>query len=200
MTKQSKRFRALASQRNDDVVPLATAVEKLKKFGNTKFDQTVEIHMRLGVDPKQSDTVYVCAAGHLWNSNEQRGVFKTSDGGKTWKKILYVDADTGCSDLQLDPEMPSVVYAGMWQFRRQPDFFNSGGAGSALYKSTDGGEHWQKLTNGIPAGHLGRIAVAVAPSRPSVVYALIESKKTALYRSDDLGEHWRDRAPSSSTR
>ena len=146
---------------------------------------------RIAVDPQQSDTAYVCATGHLWNSNEERGVFKTTDGGKTWKKMLYVDADTGCSDLQLDPEMPSVVYAGMWQFRRQPDFFNSGGAGSALYKSTDGGEHWQKLTSGIPAGHLGRIAVAVAPSRPSVVYALIESKKTALYRSDDLGEHWR---------
>jgi len=146
---------------------------------------------RIAVDPKQSDTAYVCAAGHLWNANEERGVFKTTDGGKTWKKILYVDADTGCSDLDLDPQMPGVLYAGMWQFRRQPDFFNSGGAGSGLYKSTDGGEHWQKLSNGIPSGHLGRIAVAVAPSRPSVVYALIESKKTALYRSDDLGEHWR---------
>ena len=146
---------------------------------------------RIAVDTKQSDTVYVCAAGHLWNANEQRGVFKTTDGGKTWKKILYVDANTGCSDLQIDPQMPSIVYAGMWQFRRQPDFFSSGGPGSGLYKSTDGGEHWQKLTNGIPAGNLGRIALAVAPSRPSVVYALIESKKTALYRSDDLGEHWR---------
>jgi len=147
---------------------------------------------RIAVDPKQSDTVYVCASGHLWNANEQRGVFKTTDGGKTWKKILYVDADTGCADLQLDPEMPNVVYAGMWQFRRQPDFFNSGGPGSGFYKSTDGGEHWQKLTtvNGLPAGNLGRIAVAVSPSRPSVVYALIESKSTALYRSDDLGEHW----------
>src|SRR5262245_8109124 len=89
---------------------------------------------RIAVDPKQSETVYVCASGHLWNANEQRGVFKTTDGGKTWKKVLYVDADTGCSDLQVDPEMPSVVYAGMWQFRRQPDFFNSGGPGSALYK------------------------------------------------------------------
>jgi len=146
---------------------------------------------RIAVDPKQGDTVYVCASGHLWNANEERGVFKTTDGGKTWKKILYVDADTGCSDIDLDPQMPNVLYAGMWQFRRQPDFFNSGGAGSALYKSTDGGEHWQKLSNGIPAGHLGRIAIAVAPSRPSVIYALIESKKTALYRSDDLGEHWR---------
>ncbi|HYU26237.1 MAG TPA: glycosyl hydrolase, partial [Thermoanaerobaculia bacterium] len=146
---------------------------------------------RIAVSPKSSDTVYVCAAGHAWNANEQRGVFKTADGGKTWKKVLYVDTNTGCSDLALDPEMPNIVYAGMWQFRRQPDFFSSGGPGSAFYKSTDGGEHWQKMANGMPAGNLGRIAVAVAPSRSSVLYALIESKKTALYRSDDLGEHWR---------
>jgi photosystem II stability/assembly factor-like uncharacterized protein len=145
---------------------------------------------RIAVSRKSSDTVYVCAAGHAWNANEQRGVFKTTDGGKTWKKILYVDTNTGCSDLQLDPEMPDIVYAGMWQFRRQPDFFSSGGPGSGFYKSTDGGEHWQKMTNGMPAGNLGRIAVAVAPSRTSVLYALIEAKKTGLYRSDDLGEHW----------
>jgi photosystem II stability/assembly factor-like uncharacterized protein len=148
---------------------------------------------RVAVDPKASDTVYVCATGHAWNSNEERGVFKTTDGGKTWKKILYVNADTGCSDLSLDPQMPNVLFAGMWQFRRQPDFFNSGGPGSGFYKSTDGGDHWTKLAtaNGLPAGDLGRIAVAQAPSRPSVVYALIEAKKTSIYRSDDLGEHWR---------
>jgi len=93
--------------------------------------------------------------------------------------------------VALDPQMPNVVYAGMWQFRRQPDFFSSGGPGSGFYKSTDGGEHFQKMTNGVPAGNLGRIAVAVSPSRPSVLYALIEAKKTGLYRSDDLGEHWR---------
>ncbi len=150
---------------------------------------------RIAVDPKAHDTVYVCATGHAWDGNEERGVFKTKDGGKTWTKILYVDANTGCSDLSLDPQMPNVLFAGMWQFRRQPDFFNSGGPGSGFYKSTDGGEHWTKLTaaaNGLPAGDLGRIAVAQAPSRPSVVYALVEAKKTALYRSDDLGEHWRE--------
>lgn len=146
---------------------------------------------RIGIDPHRSDTVFVCAAGHAWNANEERGVFKTSDGGKTWKKVLYVDANTGCSDLSIDPQDPSIVFAGMWQFRRQPDFFTSGGPGSGLYRSTDGGEHWQRLSSGLPAGNLGRIAVAVAPSRPSVVYALVESKQTALYRSDDVGEHWR---------
>jgi len=146
---------------------------------------------RIAVHPKSGDTVYVCATGHAWNANEERGLFKTTDGGKTWKKVLYVNADTGCSDVALDAQMPNVVYAGMWQFRRQPDFFNSGGPGSGLYKSTDGGEHWQKLSNGLPAGNYGRIAVAPAPSRPSVVYALVEAKGGGLFRSDDLGEHWK---------
>ncbi len=147
---------------------------------------------RIAVDPKKSDTVFVCATGHAWNANEERGVFRTTDGGKTWKKVLYVDTNTGCSDITMDPVEPSILYAGMWDFRRQPDFFRSGGPGSGLYRSKDGGETWQRLTQGLPTGHLGRIAVAVAPSRPSTIYAVVEAKKTALYRSDDLGEHWRE--------
>ncbi len=147
---------------------------------------------KISVDPKKSDTVYVCATGHAWNANEERGVFRTTDGGKTWKKILYVDKDTGCADISMDPQDPSILYAGMWQFRRQPDFFSSGGPGSGLYRTKDGGETWEKLKSGLPTGHLGRIAVAVAPSRPSTIYAVVEAKKTALYRSDDLGEHWRE--------
>jgi photosystem II stability/assembly factor-like uncharacterized protein len=147
---------------------------------------------RIAVNPKKSDTVFVCATGHAWDANEERGVFRTDDGGKTWKKVLYVDQNTGCADLALDPGEPNIVYAGMWEYRRQPNFFRSGGAGSALYRSKDGGETWQKLSNGLPAGEYGRIAVAVAPSRPITVYALVEAKKTALYRSDDLGEHWKE--------
>jgi len=147
---------------------------------------------RIAVDPKKSDTVFVCATGHLWNANEERGVFRTNDGGKSWKKVLYVDANSGCADISMDPGEPQILYAAMWQFRRQPDFFTSGGPGSGLYRSTDGGETWTKLKNGLPSGHLGRIAVAVAPSRPSTVYAVVEAKKTALYRSDDLGESWRE--------
>ncbi len=150
---------------------------------------------RIQVDPKSSDTVYVCATGRLWSAGGDRGVFKTTDGGKTWKNVLAVDADTGCSDLAIDPQEPSILYAGMWQFRRYPDFFDSGGKGSGLFKSSDGGKTWQKLDNGLAPHPWGRVGVSVAPSRPSVVYALVESKSgkkqtTALYRSDDAGAHF----------
>ncbi|HEX7184422.1 MAG TPA: glycosyl hydrolase [Thermoanaerobaculia bacterium] len=146
---------------------------------------------RIQISPADGNVVWVCATGHLWNANEDRGVYKTADGGKTWKKVLYVDADTGCSDLDIDPREPGILYAGMWQFRRGPSSFSSGGKGSGLYRSTDGGETWQKIEQGLPAGDKGRIAVAVAPSRPGTVYSLVESKDTALYRSDDAGSTWR---------
>ncbi|MGH9867851.1 MAG: WD40/YVTN/BNR-like repeat-containing protein [Candidatus Polarisedimenticolia bacterium] len=147
---------------------------------------------RIVVDPRQGSTVFVCATGHLWDANDERGVYRTTDAGKTWQRVLSVDAQTGCSDLAMDPQDTRILYAGMWQFRRRPDFFSSGGPGSGLHKSTDGGATWTRLTQGLPAGELGRIAVAVAPSRPSVVYALVEAKKTALYRSDDLGGTFRE--------
>ncbi len=142
------------------------------------------------VHPDDGDRVYACVTGHLWDANEQRGVYLTEDAGKTWTPVLQVDGDTGCADLALDPQEPRILYASMWQFRRQPWTFSSGGPGSGLYKSTDGGATWRKLSAGLPAGTLGRIAVAPAPSRPSVVYATVESEKTGLYRSEDLGESW----------
>ena len=148
---------------------------------------------RVVVDPSESKTVWVCATGHLWNANEERGVFKSTDAGKTWEKVLYVDQDTGCADLSVDPQDPQIVYASMWQFRRQPWSFSSGGKGSGLHRSTDGGKTWRRLAEGLPKGELGRIAVAVAPSRPNVVYAVVEAKeKTALYRSHDLGLSWEE--------
>jgi photosystem II stability/assembly factor-like uncharacterized protein len=146
---------------------------------------------RIQVSPSDGNTVWACATGHLWDSHPDRGVYKTTDGGKSWKKVLYVDAETGCSDLAIDPQDPSILYAGMWQFRRTPYSFSSGGKGSGLWKSTDGGETWRQLKTGLPAGEKGRIAVAVAPTRASVVYALVEAEDTALYRSDDTGESWR---------
>lgn len=145
---------------------------------------------RIVIDPSDGDRVFVCATGHLWDGNDERGVYRTVDGGKTWTRVHFVDRDTGCSDLAIDPGEPRVLYAGMWQFRRWPWFFRSGGPGSGLYRSTDGGTTWTELTAGLPSGEKGRIAVAVAPSRPSVVYAVVEAAKTALYRSDDLGATW----------
>lgn len=145
---------------------------------------------KIVVDPKNSDTVYAAVLGHLWNSSEDRGVYKTSDGGKTWQKILYVNPDTGCSDIAVDPQEPQVVYASMWQYRRYPWSFKSGGPGSGLYRSTDGGKNWEKAKAGLPEGELGRIALAISPARANTVYAVVEAKKPALYRSDDLGRTW----------
>ncbi|HEX9974258.1 MAG TPA: glycosyl hydrolase, partial [bacterium] len=161
------------------------------------LDSTERIS-RILIHPKDSKIVYVGAMGHLWNANEQRGVYKTTDGGKSWEKVLFIDENTGCADLALDPQEPNVLYAALWEYHRSPDFFKSGGKGSGLYRSVDGGKNWIKLQNGLPREELGRIAIAVAPSRPSTVYAVVESKKSALYRSDNLGESW-TRLDSSTT-
>ncbi|MCM3905405.1 MAG: hypothetical protein ND866_27225 [Pyrinomonadaceae bacterium] len=158
---------------------------------------------RILVDPSNTETVYVCATGKLWSDGDERGVYKTSDGGKTWTKILKgANASTGCSMLSLDSQNPKTIYAGMWDFRRQGWTFRSGGdgpeafSGSSLFKSTDGGATWTELgdksAKGLPAKPWGRVAVAVAPSKPSVVYAFIEAEppKNGLYRSDDGGQTW----------
>ena len=153
---------------------------------------------KIVVNPKDSSIVYVAVLGSLWNSSADRGLYKTSDGGKTWNKILSVNADTGCTDVAVDPQEPDTVYAAMWQFRRQAWTFQSGGPGSGLHRSRDGGKTWEKLKEGLPEGELGRIAIAVAPSRPSTVYAVVESKTSALYRSDDLGRSWRKTSSAKS--
>ncbi|MCX7638087.1 MAG: hypothetical protein N2044_09620 [Cyclobacteriaceae bacterium] len=146
------------------------------------------------VNPKNSNEVYVAVLGPLWNDSEERGLYKTTDGGKTWSKILYVNATTGCSDLALDPKNPDVVYASFWEVRRTPWSFKSGGLSSALYKSTDGGKTFKKIHNGFPSGQLGRMAIAVAPSSPNILYTVVEAeedKRKGLYRSDDGGESWK---------
>jgi len=150
---------------------------------------------RILVDPGDSNTVYACATGHLWNDNDERGVYKTTDGGKSWKKILAgANASSGCAMLATNPQEPKTIYASMWDFRRQGWTFRSGGPGSGLFKTTDGGDHWTELTaansEGLPEKPYGRIALAVAPSKPNVVYAMIESKQSALFRSDDGGKKW----------
>ncbi|MCD4770293.1 MAG: hypothetical protein K8R35_09010 [Bacteroidales bacterium] len=145
---------------------------------------------RIRIHPRNSDTVFVAALGHLWNANEERGLFKTSDGGKTWEKILYIDENTGCTDIAIDPAQPDIMFATMWDFRRKAWTFRSGGTGSGLYKSADGGINWERLSNGLPEGELGRIAVSISPVNSKLVYALIESENSALYRSEDSGESW----------
>ena len=146
---------------------------------------------RIVVHPKDSNTVYACALGHLWNSNTERGVFKTTDGGKTWKKLLFRNESTGCAEMAMDLQDSNVLYAAMWDVRREPHNFRSGGPGSGLFKSTDAGATWHELRKGFPEGDLGRIGIAVAPSNHARVYAVVEAKNhTALFRSDDAGESW----------
>ncbi|MBI3554451.1 MAG: sialidase [Elusimicrobia bacterium] len=148
------------------------------------------------VDPKDGNTVWACATGHLWDDSAERGVYKTVEGGKTWKKVLGgANGSTGCAMLAMSPKEPKTLYAALWDFRRQAWTFRSGGPGSGLFKSTDGGDTWTELAQanakGLPEKPYGRIALAVAPGKPSTVYAMIESKASALFRSDDGGLNWR---------
>lgn len=145
---------------------------------------------RIVVDPSNPDVVLVAALGHAWAPNEDRGVFRTVDGGKTWKKTLFVDAGTGASDLVMAPGNPKVLYAGMWEARRYPWTMVNGGPTGGIYRSTDGGETWTKLQKGLPSGDLGRIALAVASSNPNHVYALIATKGNLLWQSTDRGDSW----------
>ncbi|MBN2198824.1 MAG: hypothetical protein JW747_03140 [Candidatus Aminicenantes bacterium] len=144
------------------------------------------------IHPDNPDIVYVAALGPTWGDGAERGVFMTEDGGKTWEKTLHVDARTGASDLAMDPSNPRRILAGMWEHRRWPWFFVSGGPGSGLFLTTDGGLTWEKQTtkNGLPAGDLGRIGLAFAPGRPQTAYALVEATRSVLLRSADGGENW----------
>jgi photosystem II stability/assembly factor-like uncharacterized protein len=158
---------------------------------------------RIVLHPANPDIVYVAALGHLWGPNRERGVYKSTDGGKTWKASLQIDEDTGVSDVAMDPSDANTLYAAAHQRRRRAYGFHGGGPGSALYKSSDGGEHWKKLTNGLPAGELGRIGISIYRKDPRVVYASVEQglrynastayeqRKAGVYRSDDKGETWK---------
>ncbi len=143
------------------------------------------------VHPRNPDVVYVAASGDLWNASEERGVYRSFDGGRNWRKVLYVDEDTGAIDLVLSHENPDVVYAAMYQRRRTAWGFNGGGPGSGIYRSTDGGDTWEELTEGVPAGDKGRIGLAISRSNPMVLNALIEhTEDTGTYRSTDGGDTW----------
>ncbi len=155
------------------------------------LENTKTIH-RIIVDPSNPDVVYVGAMGDPFTPNEHRGLFKTSDGGKTWSKILYSNAQSGIGDLVMDPTNPNKLFAALYEHRRTPYYFTSGGEGSGLYVTYDGGANWKKQEklDGLPEGQLGRIGIAIAPSEPQRMYAKVEASKNALYRSDDGGEHW----------
>jgi photosystem II stability/assembly factor-like uncharacterized protein len=142
---------------------------------------------RVLVDPDDSDLVYVGALGNIYDYSQQRGVFRSADGGLSWDKVLYLDDHHGVADLDVDAANPKVLFAGMWHFQRKPWTYTSGSRGGGLFRSLDGGDTWQQLTNGLPE-LMGRIGVKVAPSNPRVVYVIAESKAGTLFRSDDRGE------------
>ncbi len=148
--------------------------------------------IRIVVHPKNPDIVWVAAIGHLFGPNEERGIFKTVDGGKTWKKVLYVNNQTGCSDLIMEPGNPSVLYAGTWRIQRTPYSLESGGDGGGLWKSIDGGETWKNISvsKGLPKGLWGIVGVTVSPSNTDKIYALVENKDGGLFVSNDGGESW----------
>lgn len=161
-----------------------------EKLGLEKSERIANII----VNPTNSNEIFVAVLGALWGDSQERGVYRSIDGGASWEKVLYVNEMTGCADLAMDPSNPKTLYASMWEFRRTGWSFMSGGSNSALYKSTDGGTSWEKIHNGFPSGDLGRLAIAVAPSNPKVLYTVIEAEKDerkGLYRSDDAGQNWK---------
>jgi photosystem II stability/assembly factor-like uncharacterized protein len=154
-----------------------------------------ETHMiaKLAIDPRNSNVVYAASMGHVFKPNPVRGIFKTTDGGKTWRNVLFVSDQTGGIDLVMDPRNPSTLYAATWQAQRVPWKLTSGGPGSALYKTTDGGGHWKKISSnpGFATGILGKIGVSVAASNPSIVYAIVQAHDGGVFRSTDAGATWK---------
>lgn len=152
---------------------------------NTEHIADIVIH------PENPSIIYVAAPGPLWHPSKERGLYKSTDGGKTFEKILFISVDAGCADVAIDPLHPDTVYASTWEFRRKPYAFNSGGNGSGMWKSTDGGKTWKELQKGLPTKPFGRIAFAVAPSAPQNLVAIVEANETGLYISADGGENWK---------
>ncbi|MBK8634463.1 MAG: hypothetical protein IPN72_13230 [Saprospiraceae bacterium] len=160
-----------------------------KKMG---LENTKTIH-RIIVHRDNPNIVFAASLGSPWAPNPERGVFRTMDGGKTWDKILYVNDSTGAADMVVDPNNPNKILVAMWEHGRKPWTFNSGGKGSAIYLTEDGGDNWKKITSseGLPSGNLGRIGLAIAASRPNIVYALVEAATNGLYKSEDGGKKWK---------
>ncbi|MFD2516747.1 VPS10 domain-containing protein [Salinimicrobium flavum] len=162
-----------------------------KTWKSMGLENTRHIH-RVVIDPTDPNTVYVGAIGSPWGEHSERGLYRTRDGGKSWEKILFTNNRSGIAELVMDPSNPNKLIAAMWEHKRDPWFFHSGGPGSGLYITYDGGDTWKEITSdkGLPEGDLGRMGLAIAASDPDRVYAYVEAKKNALYRSDDGGENW----------
>jgi len=173
-------------------IGLFKSVDGGRTWQHVGLEKTRAIH-RIVLHRDNPDVLWVAALGSPYGPTEERGVYKSTDGGKSWRRVLFVNGLTGCAELIADPHNPNKLFAAMWEYRRWPWFFKSGGPGSGLYVSYDGGETWEKRADrhGLPKGELGRIGIAIARSKPEVVYALIEAEENALYRSDDGGLHWR---------
>ncbi len=156
------------------------------------LEATRHIH-RIIVHPDDPNTVFVGAMGSMWGPNPERGVYRTTDGGKHWERILYLDEGTGIADMVMDPTNPNKIIAATWTFDRDPWFFNSGGPGSGLWITHDGGDNWERRTakDGLPTGDLGRIGIAIAAGKPNIIYALVEAKENGLYKSTDGGQKWK---------
>ncbi len=159
-------------------------------YAGLRYTHTVT---SIAIDPKDPNTAYVSSLGHIFKSNPDRGIFKTTDGGKTWSKVLYVDAQTGGNDVVIDQKNPSTLYATMWQMYRTPWKLSSGGPGSALYKSVDAGAHWTKISNnpGFATGILGKMGVSVSPVDSNVVYAIAQAHEGGVFVSNDAGATWK---------
>ena len=160
-----------------------------KTWEHLGLDDTQSIG-RVVIDPVDPNVVYVAAVGHLWGPNEERGVFKTTDGGKSWIKCLYIDENTGCTDLVMDPSNNKILYAAMYQRRRRGWGFMGSGPGSGLHRTVDGGKTWTKCTEGLTEGETGRIGIDVYRNDPNIVYVVLENKKGGIFRSEDKGENW----------
>jgi photosystem II stability/assembly factor-like uncharacterized protein len=161
-----------------------------KTWNHVGLDDTGHIG-RIVIHPTNPDVVYVAALGHLWGPNPERGLYKTTDGGKTWSRNLFINEDTGVVDVAMDPQSPDTLYAAAYERRRTPFGFNGGGPGSGIYKTTNGGATWKKLTKDLPEGDIGRVGLGVYRKNPNIVYALIENAKGGVFRSEDQGETWK---------